>query len=94
MQIYIFSLSSSPGLLCSFSFSQSLIRFPFGWECSAFCKKREGEWLKLMAFIYTDRDRLKEYEFTSRYVLLDSLEMTLEMVKCNVYSVILLKGTA
>lgn len=47
-----------------------------------------------MAFIYTDRDRLKEYEFTSRYVLLDSLEMTIEMVKCNVYSVILLKGTA
>ena len=23
---------------------------------------REGEWLKLMAFIYMDRDRSKEYE--------------------------------
>lgn len=55
---------------------------------------REGEWLKLMAFIYTDRDRLKEYEFTSRYALFGSLEMTLEMVGCNLYSIILLRGTA
>ena len=47
-----------------------------------------------MAFINTDRNRLKEYEFTSRDGLLGSLEMILEMVECNVCSVILLKGTA
>lgn len=64
LQIYIFFLSSLYGILCSFFFSRSLIRFPFGWECNAFCKMREGEWLKLMAFIYTDRDRLNEYEFS------------------------------
>lgn len=47
-----------------------------------------------MAFINTGRDRLKEYEFTSRDVLLGSLEMTLKMVECNHCSVILCKGTA
>lgn len=47
-----------------------------------------------MSFINTDRDRLEEYEFISRDELLGSLEMTLEMVECNLYSVILLKVTA
>jgi len=45
-----------------------------------------------MAFINTDRDRLKEYEITPRDGLLGSLEMMLEMVECNIYSVILLTG--
>lgn len=49
--------------------------------------------MKLMAFINMDRNRLKEYEFTCRDGLLGSLEMTLEMVECNLCSIIWLKGT-
>lgn len=50
--------------------------------------------VKLMAFITTDMDRLKEYEFPCRDGLLGSLKMTLEMVECNLCGVILLKSTA
>lgn len=92
--MHIVSFFSSPGLLCCLFFFWDLTKFLLCPDCTAFYKIRGGEWLKLMSFINTDRDRLEEYEFISRDELLGSLEMTLEMVECNLYSVILLKVTA
>lgn len=93
LEIHFPSLFSSPVLLCCLFFPRAVTRFPFCQDCTAFYKIMEGEWMKLMAFINMDRNRLKEYEFTCRDGLLGSLEMTLEMVECNLCSIIWLKGT-